>query len=1271
MIVSSKSFPLFVFLSFIVNVLFINPSHAAIFSETPTNTPPPPFDPIQLSDDRFQTDILYYNVGIRGVLDIDPLTGNLVFQKDLNLVSLYLLSPPDHPVWIKQVEPSIDVKIPYNTRIQAADSYGRYYGIYDYIAPYSVVTRVNKDGLHDISLALIPAKCLGMHVVNEMDKIPGVKTGDLLVFGEKVDWTMGIWIIDPNEPILLTPISYDPPDPLPELECSTPEKKIPLNPIDWTIGPDGVLCLLAHDPDQSDRRVLYRLDMDGALIEIYQFLPGERFTAFTYLPADRAFYLLKDIDSDDYKSVVRIPEDGAGMEEIPYTGGEIYSLVTSLDGTAIFLLSKYPGNSMRDSIQVLRYKQDGVIPTPTIAPTNTPAPTYGPLFVSNDRHESKILIRNSGNGGAIAVHPITGNIVFQDDFYSKYIYSISPPDHSVSLSQYEPLLTGKYSSEYQNTDFFQLHALHPDGWTYGIDDNQQPEYFAPSRLTENGYMDSFIVGLVAEFRGMLIVKDTDNIPGAEPWDILVLSEYEDRNTGIRNVDPYKMMMSGEPADPLIQESPIEIPEVTVLLPNTDIPKGPIDWNIGPGGTLHLLTYDRESNRCIVHRLDVDRNFREVFHFSPGEDITAFAYLPAEGAFYFLKNPYQNDTKSIVRIPEDGSTMEEMPYSGGEVYDITTSLDGTTLYLLYQDSRFPDWNSIQALQYVGEKISFTPTSTPTPTVTPTFAPVLESTDLLDYDLFVRYTGQHVYLTIHPITGDLVFQDDVYSNKIFSLPPLDSQFDLNQIEPFLQTDDSVRILLQAIHPDGWIYGIRGRDSVKFKVERLTQDGLLDPVIASFQARFRDMHIVSETDTIPGTEIGDVLVLAEKEDRVAGIWVLDPNKTINLSAPCDDPLLPCETPVLVPEMTSLLPDGDIPICPKDWTIGPGGALYLLTHNQDKVYRLDMDKQFREVFHFPIGGGYLAFTYLPADRAFYFLKDSAHGKGQIIVRIEEDGTGISEMRYSNGEFYGLTTSLDGTAIYLLHHWGADRNSIQILRYKGKVTTPTPTPFESTPAPTPIPGWFVLDGFGGIHSTNPELERPVLPYFAPYNIVRDIEPDPLGRGWYMLDGLGVVHTSSPDLPYPIGLPYFGFDIARNLEIISTENGLEFYMLDGFGVVHTSTGDSFEYGNLPWFGADLARELEPGPNGKSWLVLDAYGYLHSSQWTGYDLPLSVPYHQNLIARGMVRFPDETTVLIDGFGGRHTNPFYPAVDVVDGLPPEFYFWGFDIIWDIETVPATQQ
>ena len=249
----------------------------------------------------------------------------------------------------------------------------------------------------------------------------------------------------------------------------------------------------------------------------------------------------------------------------------------------------------------------------------------------------------------------------------------------------------------------------------------------------------------------------------------------------------------------------------------------------------------------------------------------------------------------------------------------------------------------------------------------------------------------------------------------------------------------------------------------------------------------------------------------------------------------------------------------------------------------------------------------------------------------------------------YPLAASPDGKRLYFTY-----QPKIYSIEPPVSSESPTPTPGQPTPTPTPIKAWFVLDGFGGIHSSNPAVKPPILPYFAPFNIVRDIEPDPQGRGWYMLDGFGGIHTDSPDLPKPTELPYFGFDIARKLKVRQTDQGYKFYLMDGFGAIHTDD-KTFSYGFLPWFGDDVMRDLKADSTGIGWLMMDSNGIIYLSNKPVVDVPLYITR-----MRSFVRFPDETTVLMDAWGGRHTNPYYPARDVVNGLPLDFYFPGWDII-----------
>ena len=274
--------------------------------------------------------------------------------------------------------------------------------------------------------------------------------------------------------------------------------------------------------------------------------------------------------------------------------------------------------------------------------------------------------------------------------------------------------------------------------------------------------------------------------------------------------------------------------------------------------------------------------------------------------------------------------------------------------------------------------------------------------------------------------------------------------------------------------------------------------------------------------------------------------------------------------------------------------------------------------------------------------------------------GSGISSIDKNIipvGEFTDLAPHWKRSGFYAKRewkYWGMAFYDIdRTMNPVSESPTNTPAPSAPKPTPTPIPGWFVLDGFGGIHGANPAIQRPVLPYWWNFNIARDIEPDPLGRGWYMLDGFGGIHTSSPDLPKPTNLPYFGFDIARNLKVKEVNGKVEFYLLDCYGVIH-STDAGFNQGSLPIFGEDNARTLRFEPGGNVLLMMDVYGTIYRSDNTMTDtIRFAPPYAISPVMRSFVRFPDETTVMLDLFGGRHTNPYYPAKDIVNGLPGDFY------------------
>ena len=201
--------------------------------------------------------------------------------------------------------------------------------------------------------------------------------------------------------------------------------------------------------------------------------------------------------------------------------------------------------------------------------------------------------------------------------------------------------------------------------------------------------------------------------------------------------------------------------------------------------------------------------------------------------------------------------------------------------------------------------------------------------------------------------------------------------------------------------------------------------------------------------------------------------------------------------------------------------------------------------------------------------------------------------------------------------------------------------------------GYYVTDGFGGVHPVNNSVDLPLrradpnntffrvhndfpssypapsnFPYFAPWDIVRDMEVSYSYRlvtdtkssheeivgesnGYYLLDGLGGVHNARLDItdtetPYTpvyapwefLARPYFNWDVARDFEV--TPRGDGYYLLDGLGGIHPVNA-SLNFGEgvpgaPPYFGFDTAKDIElvHGPNGQvtGYYVLDGFGQIH-------------------------------------------------------------------------------
>ncbi len=120
-------------------------------------------------------------------------------------------------------------------------------------------------------------------------------------------------------------------------------------------------------------------------------------------------------------------------------------------------------------------------------------------------------------------------------------------------------------------------------------------------------------------------------------------------------------------------------------------------------------------------------------------------------------------------------------------------------------------------------------------------------------------------------------------------------------------------------------------------------------------------------------------------------------------------------------------------------------------------------------------------------------------------------------------------------------------------------------------PGYYVLDGFGGVHAGG---AAPVLAPSTPYwgwDVALDLELAPIG--YYVLDRLGGVYPGGGAPGLAPGTPDWGWDIAGDLEL--APDG--YYVLDRFGGVHAGAGASVLRPASPYFGFDIARDIELTP----------------------------------------------------------------------------------------------
>ncbi len=280
------------------------------------------------------------------------------------------------------------------------------------------------------------------------------------------------------------------------------------------------------------------------------------------------------------------------------------------------------------------------------------------------------------------------------------------------------------------------------------------------------------------------------------------------------------------------------------------------------------------------------------------------------------------------------------------------------------------------------------------------------------------------------------------------------------------------------------------------------------------------------------------------------------------------------------------------------------------------------------------------------------------------------------------------------------------------------------------IVGYYILDGYGGQQEIGAvdSYDTSKKPYWA-WDIARDLEivntyqlvtsiPFITGQiGYYVMDGFGGIHPVNDDVdasrkdpnnpmfglqhdnpsyyPPPFNYAYWwAFDIARDLEVsyyfttvtagvVGETNG--YYVLDGFGAVHNCRVDPFDPSNesyyapwwnnpdvvaLPYFGWDIARDFELTPDGNAYYLLDGYGGVHAPRFASGDIPLvtSAYYEEGFdIARDFeyVQGPDGAVIgyyLLDGLGVIHRAGNVPDLGQLDSVPT-----ATDIYRDLEVSP----
>ena len=966
------------------------------------------------------------------------------------------------------------------------------------------------------------------------------------------------------------------------------------------------------------------------------------------------------------------------------------------------------------------------VPTPTNVLTSTPYPTYSketptstppPTFSPTPYGDSKRFIRayTTGTHKDTDDPEIVRDLVFAP--FGKSFYSANANKKDIRWNTE----TGKIEK------IFDLGKYCHSGFLYLTNDGKklfQGVYYDKIVTfgwdTENGNLITNKVWEIPVTKYQLFNNGKKCILGSGNegfyiWDIVKdkLVQYQPVKYGgpinqvsVSPLEDYYALIDRDPGDHFSNRDPFFNMDNRLILWNIEKQKASytidlypkivinIQW-VSNGEFVWLISFKRYRDPSKPYSCHLDLYSvasKECLYQISFPALIDYVRFTKSGDKYFI---CQNNTIKIYRT-FTGELLAELPhadsiasaiFSPDEKMVLTGSnnITGTAAARLWDISdlrEYPIPTFIPSTPTPTETPSLTPTPTliPTPTLTPTpFKPV--STDAkyeihpvarnLVQDSSWAHGGKFAF---DPKTGELILaivqtKADYYRYLNIYKYPLPSEY--TDIKP-----NSTPLISYRVEHEDIVDIFAGEEGTLYVnqwnvLHILRPDGNNQSIPVNGYTT-RALHVVSNTSHIPDTKPGDLLLLRRVwKDGIDEGTQIDKLEIANISIGFT-PLIDVNAMPAYLNFISL-------------TEGPGGYLYiLLTGTETNIYGhtagrgptkiiyWNENKQFKEWTHFSIDdngrffryrNGYLLYSH--QESVFYVTTFQNYGEYQTeLLRISNTGTPVQLIAQSISPFSILESP--SQKIYF-ESYGQDQSTTLSNLSVEEYNTPTPTPSEPTPTPTPIAGWFVLDGFGGIHSTNKDIPSPVLPYWIDFNIVRDIEPDPLGRGWYMLDGFGGIHTSSPDLPKPDTLPYFCFDIARRLKIKEENGKLEFFLLDGYGGIY-STNPNFNNSKVFWFGTDRARGLQLDNKENDWIVMDSYGTLYFSKNSTIDIiRLTHPCLISPIMRSFVRFPDEITVMLDLSGGRHTNQYFPANDVVKGLSPDFYFPGWDIVWDMEVIP----